>query len=151
MIRSALIMVWVILVTSSVAYFTFGSKVAAVMPKQEVRKKEAIIEISEMAIPVMRNSVMRGYLLVDLGIASEAEIAGEQRQLVEIAVRNAAIRSIYADDKLDIFQLDKLDIDKMQGAILSAVKQDEIVDSSSIARVYVKSINYLPIDSLRRE
>ena len=150
MIRSAAIAVWVVLVTAAVTYFTFNSKVAAVMPKPEGPGREWLLQIEAMAVPVMRASVMRGYLLLDLGIASQKEVAGEYKDLLEIAVRNAAIRTIYANNSLDIFQLDKLDVEAVQTAILDAVKRDEVVDSTQISKIYLKNVNFLPIESLRQ-
>ena len=95
---------------------------------------------------MIRNNEIRGYLLISAAFTVSADVAATLPYPVEFQIRDGVFAALFSDRDLDIFQLDKLNIEKTKNEIRQRINNDfpELVGDIKLV-----SLDFMTKDEIR--
>ena len=101
-----------------------------------------------MNVPIVRDGLLQGYFVLQVGYVVDSELFKAQPQTPEAFVMDETFRMAYSDDKLDFRKLERYDIDAVMKRVLTRVR--ERMKSEVVRDVLVQEFNFVPISTLRQ-
>ena len=148
MLKLVAIGVWVILVTAGA---TYGSVYLSSAPKDEAAADSDLgfeqLSSEMMSVPVMRNSDITGYIILQLSFSADRRILEEKKIDPMPFMMDAAFRAIFANPDVDFRRLRGGDIDMLTGLI--AQKANERIGSELVRHVLLQQWNFVKKEDIR--
>jgi hypothetical protein len=119
-----------------------ASHAATPLVKTELKKTPP------MNVPIVRDGVLQGYFVLQVGYVVDAELVKAQPQAPEAFVMDETFRVAYSDDKLDFRKLERYDIDAVMKRVLARVR--DRMKNDVVRDVLVQEFNFVPISTLRQ-
>lgn len=146
MIRVAFVGFWGVLLVAGSAYYF--SVMAGTGTKTEPAndKNIEVFTLDTTSIPIIRNNEIRGYLLISAAFTLSSDVAESLPFPVEYQIRDGVFEALFSDRDLDIFQLDKLDIEKTKNEIKNRInaKYPDLVDD-----IKLRSFDFMTKNEIR--
>jgi hypothetical protein len=143
MIKTLFVAVWSCLVMVGA---TFGAsyvmKVKA--EKESAKPAESAFETRktrELNVPIIRDGVVKGYVVVQLNYVVDLEVAKTLQAPPEAFVIDETFQYIYGDDKIDFAHLDRIDIGKVTENLIQKINTR--LRSNVITDMGVVEFNFL--------
>ncbi|HEY8578243.1 MAG TPA: hypothetical protein VIL72_00040 [Beijerinckiaceae bacterium] len=112
-------------------------------PAQKVELKKT----PPLNVPIVRDGVLQGYFVLQVGYMVESEAFKAQPDAPEAFVLDETFRATYADDTIDFRKLQKYDIDALMQRVLTRVRAR--MKSEIVKDVLVQEFSFVPTSSLR--
>lgn len=146
MIKAAAIAFWgVLLVAGSTYYFSLASAPAG---KEEpvATKRLEVFTLDTTSIPIIRNNEIRGYLLISAAFTLSSDVVGKLPFPVDYQIRDGVFEALFSDREFDIFQLDKLDIEKTKNEMKQRIngKYPDLVED-----IKLRMLDFMTKDEVR--
>ena len=123
MIKTLSVAVWTALVMAGGTYgASFFMKMQA--DKAAPKPAEQAFETRksrELSVPILRDGAVKGYVVVQLNYVVDLETAKKLQVAPEPFVVDETFQYIYGDEKIDFNHLDRVDIGKMNEALIQRV------------------------------
>lgn len=146
MIKSAVTALWgVLLVAVSAYYFSVMDKPGENGHEANTTPVE-VYTLDTTSIPMIRNNEIRGYLLISAAFTLSSDVVSNLPFPVDFQIRDGVYEALFSDRDLDIFQLDKLDIEKTKEEIRQRInrKYPDLVEGIKLI-----SLDFMTKDEIR--
>jgi hypothetical protein len=146
--KAGMLSAWVLVVLGLSTWFFSMGKLPA--PPSDGKEVEAeLTELGQMSVPMVRDREIRGYLLLNVGVGVDATKKPKSKIPVDVVARDAIIATIYNNPDIDVFQLDKLDLEKLKSDILARINLDAKEGEQIAMDLYLHEIHFIPIEDIR--
>lgn len=148
MLRLVLIGIWAVIVTAVSAYVTSHFKFLT-QSKEAANADLGFDQLSSdlMSVPVIREGEVKGYLIMELAFMANAGLIEQNRLDPLPFMKDAAFQAVFTNEKLDIGNLKKTDIDSLAADI---VKEANMKLGSEVVRnVLLQQLNYIKREDIR--
>lgn len=105
------------------------------------------IEMDPITAAIVRESEVRGYIILELAFAVDEKAAEKVSQPLRFVLRDLVLGHIHADKELDIFKLEQYDIAGL-GSRLTADINDKLGEEI-VHEVLVQGVNFVSKDDVR--
>jgi hypothetical protein len=139
--------VWVCAVTSASVYFASWNAGGASAPTEEAYLKGIdYVKTRQITVPRIADGKIQGYVIARFVFTVDAMAVRQLAVPPEVFVVDEAFRAIYADDKLDFEDLQKVDLSGLTRMITERV--NERVQPSLVEETLIEQFDYVPYSSL---
>jgi hypothetical protein len=139
---------WVLVVLGLSTWF-FSMNGLPAPPSDGKHVKAILTELGQMSVPMVRDREIRGYLLLNVAVGVDAAKKPKSNIPVDVVARDAIIATIYNNPEIDVFQLDKLDLEKLKTDILAKINLDAKEGEQIAMDLYLHEIHFIPIEDIR--
>jgi hypothetical protein len=139
--------VWVCAVTSAAVYFASLQAGGASAPAEEAYLQGIdYVKTRQITVPRISDGKIQGYVLARFVFTVDAQAVRQLAVPPEVFVVDEAFRAIYADDKLDFENLQKLDLSGLTQMITDRV--NERVQPDLVEETLVEQFDFVPYTAL---
>lgn len=139
--------IWVCAVTSASVYFaSWNAGGASIASEESYLQGIDYVKTRQITVPRISEGKIQGYVIARFVFTVDAQTAQAMAVPPEIFVVDEAFRAIYADDKLDFDQLERVDLSGLTTTITERVNgrlQPELLKET-----LVEQFDYVPYSSL---
>ena len=138
--------VWVCAVTSASVYFASWNAGGATSSEEAYLQGIDYVKTRQITVPRIAEGKIQGYVIARFVFTVDAQALRQLSVPPEVFVVDEAFRAIYADDKLDFQDLQKLDLSGLTTTITEKV--NERVQPGLVEETLVEQFDYVPYSSL---
>jgi hypothetical protein len=143
MIKTLAVAIWTIAALIAGAYganYVMKTQAAKAAAKPEDQAFETR-KSREINVPIIREGVVKGYVVVQLNYVVDLEAAKKLQVPPEPFVVDETFQYLYGDDRIDFNHLDRVDIGKMTEALIQRVNTR--MRANAITDMGVVEFNFL--------
>lgn len=105
------------------------------------------IKLDTVVVPIVRNSTVQGYLILDSAYTIATEEAASLSVPIQYILRDMINASIYGNAEIDIYRLERFDLIKFQNKIVKDINAK--VGKKLVHDVMVQRLNFMTKEEIR--
>ena len=148
MIKTIMAGIWAAAVLSGSVWF-FGQPAP---PPNEEEMGEFFglletIKLETIVVPIVRSSAVQGYLILDSAYTINTEIASSLTVPIEFVLRDIINGSIYGNPDIDIYRLERFDLDKFQKRVVEDINVK--LGKRVVHNVMIQRLDFMTKEEIR--
>lgn len=105
------------------------------------------VKLEPISISIVRDNQVRGYLVLDVVFTVDGSEKFKPSVPLEYLLNDAILMSVYENNDLDIFRLEKFDLKKFQNKLLKDI--NDKLGESVVNEILIQKIEFISKDDVR--